>query len=294
MRRLFFACCAPAALVASALLSGCGGGSPQAVATKVAAAAPRAKGAAPAPSPAAKQALAHAAATTEGSTAKVHVSVVLTKPGQATTSHYLADGAVGPKGGTIRIDRSLLGAGIQHEVLVRQGGHLVVYTSPSGITLPAGKTWLKIDLTKYAQRRYGADTTFFAGSDQDPFQPLELLGSPVAQVKDLGLDWLPDHTLNTHYQGTVALLAAARAAGAKAGGLKQVRTDLGAPTQTVDVWVSKAGKVARVIVEGPARAPDGSTVTIRSTIDFTSYGSRAPVAKPPAKRVEDYFQLFSK
>ena len=238
--------------------------------------------------------MADAAATTERSTAKVHVSVVLSKPGQATTSHYLADGAIGPQGGRIVIDRTLLGAGIQHEVLVRQGGHLVVYTSPSAITLPQGKSWLKIDLTTYAQRRYGADTTFFAGADQDPFQALELLGSPVAKVRDLGLDWLPDHTLNTHYRGTVSLLAAAKAAGANASGLAQIRSDLGAPTQTVDVWVSKKGRVARVIVEGPAKAPDGSTLTLRSTVDFTAYGTKAPVGPPPAKQVEDYFSLFPK
>jgi hypothetical protein len=279
-------CWALPTLVAALALAGCGGSG---------AASPGGSTSKPAPPTAqAKQAVAAAAASTERSTVKVHVSVVLIKPGQAVTSHYLADGAIGPRGGRIEIDRTLLGAGILHEVLVRAGGHLVVYTSPSGIPLPAGKTWLKIDLTEYGKRRYGADTTFFAGSDQDPFQPLELLGSPVAKVRNLGLDWLPDHTLNTHYRGTVSLVAAAKAEGASASGLAQIRADLGAPTQTVDVWVSKKGRIARVIVQGPAKAPDGSTLTLRSTIDFTAYGTKAPVAVPPAKKVEDYFTLFPK
>jgi hypothetical protein len=295
MLRKRLPCLAPAALplVLGALaLAGCG--------TTTANTASGGGGRAPAatttqaarPTPAAKQAVAAAAAKTESAAAKVHISVVLSRPGNATTSHYLADGTVGPRGGRIEIDRSLLGAGVQHEILLRRHGHLLVFTSPNAIQLPAGKTWLKIDLTAYAQRRYGADTTFFAGADQDPFQPLELLGSPVATVRDLGLDWLPDHTLNTRYEGTVELAAAAKAAGASAKGLKQVRQDLGSPKQTIDVWVSKAGRVARVIVSGPAKAPDGSVLTVRSTIDFSAYGTKDDPKPPPAKKVADYFTLF--
>lgn len=288
MRRALLACCALPALAAA--LAACGSGGTAVPGTGSAAAKAEASG----PTAQAKRAVAAAAAKTERSTAKVHVSVVLAKPGQATTAHYLADGKVGPEGGRIEIDRSLLGAGVQHEILERRAGHLVVYTSPSAISLPAGKTWLKIDLTTYAQRRYGADTTFFAGADQDPFQALELLRSPVAKVRDLGLDWLPDHTLDTRYRGTVSLVAAARAAGANAKGVTQLRQDLGSPTPTIDVWVSKAGRVARIIVDGPAKAPDGTTLRVRSTIDFSAYGTKASVTPPPAQRVEDYFSLFPK
>jgi hypothetical protein len=298
MLRMRPACLAPAALplVLGALaLAGCGSTTPNPAASGSASTPAATTAKAPAkPTAAAKRRVADAAARTEGAPAKVHVSVVLAKTGQATTAHYLADGEVGPRGGRIEIDRSLLGAGIQHEILLRQGGHLVVYTSPNAIQLPAGKTWLKVDLTQYGQRRYGADTTFFAGADQDPFQPLELLGSPVATVKDLGLDWLPDHTLNTRYEGTVDLAAAAKAAGATAKGLKQLRQDLGSPKQTIDVWVSKQGRVARAIVSGPAKAPDGSLLTVRSTIDFSAYGTKSDPQPPPAKKVVDYFTLFPK
>ena len=281
MRGVALASCALAAGAAALVLAGCGGGHAS-------------TGADAKPSGDAKRAVAAAAAKTEQSTAKVHISVVLAKPGQARTAHYVAEGKIGPAGGRLEIDRSLLGAGIQHEILVRRSGHLVLYTSPSSIALPAGKSWLAVDLTKYGLRRYGADTTFFAGADQDPFQPLELLGSPAASVRDLGLDYLPDATLNTRYRGRVSLVAAARAAGVKPKGLTQLRDDLGSPTQTIDVWVSKAGRVARVAVEGPAKAPDGSTLRIRSTIDFTAFGTRTTVAAPPTSTVEDYFSLFPK
>jgi hypothetical protein len=285
MRRLHLAWSAIPLLAGGLLLAGCGGSAASSSGTGATSSGPTA---------AAKQALAAAAAKTEHSTAKVHVSVVLEKPGEAATAHYLANGTVGPQGGRIEIDRRLLGSGVQHEILERRNGHLVVYTSPSGITLPAGKTWLKIDLTKYGQARYGADTTFLAGADQDPFQALELLGSPAASVRDLGLDWLPNHTPATRYRGTVGLVAAARAAGVKANGLARLRQDLGSPTQTIDVWVGKRGRVSRVIVAGPAKAPDGTTVKVRSTIDFSAYGTKAAVAPPPAAAVTDYFSLFAK
>ena len=289
LRRLSLASAALPLVLGALALAGCGsGGVSNGPATQAAAGAPVTSPAA------AKKAVTDAAARTEAASAKVHVSIVLSKPDNATTAHYLAAGTIGPRGGRLEIDRSLLGAGIQHEILRRAAGHLVVYTSPSAIQLPAGKTWLKIDLTKYGQRRYGADTTFFAGADQDPFQPLELLSSPVAGVKEVGLDWLPDHTLNTRYRGTVSLAAAARAAGATAQGLKQIRTDLGSPTQTIDVWVSRKGRVARVIVSGPAKAPDGTALTVRSTIDFSGYGAKADPKVPPAKQVEDYFSIFPK
>jgi len=277
--RIRLACCALVALPAVAALTGCGTASGSKPATTGSTAQ-------------AKAAVGAAAEKTERSTSKVHVSIVLMKPGAATTAHYVANGSVGPTGGRIVIDRSLLGAGIQHEILERRHGDLVVYTSPSGITLPAGKTWLKIDLTKYGKRRYGADTTFFAGADQDPFQVLQLLRSPAAKVRDLGLDWLPDHTLNTRYEGRINLAAAAKDAGASPRGLARLRKDVGPTTQTIDVWVSKRGRVARVIVDGPAKAPDGTVLHIRSTIDFSAYGSKATTTPPPASKVEDYFSLF--
>jgi hypothetical protein len=273
--RFLLACCA--ALVGAAL-AGCGAGS-----SSLRAPAHETAGA--------KSDVRAAAARTERSTARVHISIVLEKPGQATTAHYVADGVVGPAGARLDIDRTLLGAGIQHEIVLRRNGHVVVYTSPSAIALPAGKTWLEIDLTRYGIQRYGADTTFLAGADQDPFQALRLVTSPAASVREVGPEWLPDHTLNTRYRGTVRIAAAAKAAGATAKGLTQLRSDLGSPQQTIDVWVGKAGRVGRVVVAGPAKAPDGSTLRIRSTIDFSAYGTKAVVTPPPPARVADYFSL---
>jgi hypothetical protein len=282
MRRLSLACCVLCALaVAGCGSSGGGGGSTQ-----------RAKAKNPAsvqPTAAAKKAVLDAASQTATSTASVHISVVLRKPGSAQTSHYQADGTIVPAGGKLVIDRTALNGGTQTEIFLHQQGHLVLYTNPVQATLAPGKTWLKVDMTKYGKLRYGTDATFLAGADQDPLAALQLLGSPAAKVKDLGQDWLPNYTLNTKYEGKVDVLAAAKAAGATKAGLAKLRSDLGQPTQTIDVWVNEQGRLGRVTVSGPAKAPDGTVYTLQTVTDFTDYGKSATVKPPPAKKTEDYF-----
>ncbi len=79
----------------------------------------------------------------------------------------------------------------------------------------------------YGIQRYGANTTFLAGADQDPVEALKLATSAPAHVTDLGPDWLPDNTLNTHYRATVRVLDVAKAAGVKGAGLKALKKALG-------------------------------------------------------------------
>lgn len=279
---------ASAALVTAGglVVAGCGSGTSGS-------AAPRSTTATPTPTQAAKSAVDRAITSSETSTALVEIQVVLRKPGASNILAYRATGAVAPDGGTLKIDRSNIGGGVQREVFTRTDGRLVLYTSPVSISLPKGKTWLKVDMTKYGRQRYGGDTTFLAGADQDPLQALQLLRSPAAKVTDAGDDWLPDRTLNHRYNGTVNLLAAARAAGVTGSGLTKLRTDVGNPTQHIDVWVSKKGKVARVVVQAPQKTSQG-TLRLKETTDFTAYGTPATVKTPPAAKTADYFALTAK
>jgi hypothetical protein len=272
---------APAA-AGALLLAGCGG-STQGGTASAGAAGP------------AKAAVAAAAAKTEDANADVEVQVVLRKPGATRSLAYRATGVVSKGDGRLKIDRTSIGDEVVNEIFTRSGGRLVLYTSSPSTksSLPAGKDWLKVDMTKMGQKRYGADTAFLAGSDQDPFGALTLLQSPVATVKDLGKDWLPDRTLNQHYRGTVNVVAAARAAGASAAGLKTLVKDMGRPTQTIDVWVSDKGYVARTVVKGPERTQIG-TLELQETTDFTKFGLGASVSPPPAAKTADYFKLTAK
>jgi hypothetical protein len=285
MRRSRFAVCATLAAVAGLVVSGCGSGtSPNAASGSTNAATP---------TEAAKSAVEKATASTEASTALVEVRVELRKSGASNVLAYRATGSVVPGGGTLKIDRTSIGGAVQHEVFTRIGGRLVIYTNPVSVSLPKGKTWLKVDMTKYGRQQYGADTTFLAGADQDPLQALQLLRSPAAKVTDVGEDWLPNHTLNHRYNGTVSILAAARAAGVAGAGLTKLRSAMGNPTQHIDVWVSKKGRVARVVVRSPEKTAQG-TLQLKETTDFTSYGTHATVGTPPASKTADYFSLAAK
>ncbi len=262
------------------LLAGCGGGGKAA------------GGGGTGASDAAKAAVTSAAEKTAGTTANVEVKVLLRKPGASRALAYKATGVVTPDAGRLRIDRSSIGDEVVDEIFTRSDGRLVIYTTSPNTKagLPKGKDWLKVDMTKLGQKRYGADTTFLAGSDQDPFQALALLRSSVATVKNLGQDWLPDRTLNTRYRGTVNVVAAAKAAGVTGKGLAALVKDIGRPTQTIDVWVSDKGYVARTVVEGPEKTQIG-TLTLQETTDFTKFGLKASVSAPPAAKTADYFTL---
>ncbi|MGH3050223.1 MAG: hypothetical protein ACRDLK_08695, partial [Gaiellaceae bacterium] len=245
------------------------------------------------PTAQARQAVAAAAAKTKSSNVHVDVDISLRKPGATNVLVYGASGNFTPDGGRFEIDRRRIGGSLQHEIVWRKSGHLILYTNPTLVPLPKGKTWLEVDMSKYALDRYGANTTFLAGADQDPIEALDLVTAKAAQVTDLGQDWLPDNTLNQHYRAKVNIVSVAKDEGVKGAGLQALIADLGRQTQTIDIWVSKQGRVARVEVQSQVTS-NGTKLQQKSIADFTKYGEQVSVSLPPAKKTQDYFQLTSK
>lgn len=241
----------------------------------------------------AKQAVATAAEKTRGTSAHLDLAVTLHRLSGSGAAVYGASGDLDPSGGHLQIDQRGTGGDLRDEVIVRPDGHLVLYESPAGnITLPKGKTWLKIDLTRYGKERYGANTSFLAGADQDPYAALELATAAAAHVTDLGLQWLPDRTLNTHYRASVDVVAVAREKGVKGKALQRLTADVNGRRQTIDVWVSKQGRVARVQVRKTVLdAATGQSLRQTSIADFSRFGERVHVTLPPRGAVADYFAL---
>jgi hypothetical protein len=243
----------------------------------------------------AKQAVAAATAKTVGSTLHLDLSVTIRAADSTGSGNYSATGDLGRSLGRIDVDERFVGGDLRHEVLSRRNGHLVLYETPANVPLPKGKTWLKIDLTRYGMKRYGANTAFLAGADQDPFAALTLATAPAARVTDLGLDWLPDRTLDGHFRARVNVVAVAKASGVKGASLRSLAADVGQPVQTIDVWVGKGGRVARVRVQKSLLdANSGSQLQQSSIADFNHFGEPVHVSLPPAARVVDLFALAAK
>lgn len=240
-----------------------------------------------------KQTVASAAAKTRGAGVHLDLAVTLHRVAGNGAAVYSATGDLDPAGGHLQIDQRGTGGDLRSEVISRRDGHLVLYENPAGsITLPKGKTWLKLDLTRYGKQRYGANTTFLAGADQDPFAALELATAPAAHVTDLGLQWLPDRTLNTHYRARVDVVAVAREKGVKGKALTQLASEVNGRNETIDVWVSKQGRVARVQVRKIVLdVATGSKLRQTSIADFSRFGERVHVTLPKAALVADYFAL---
>jgi hypothetical protein len=240
-----------------------------------------------------KQAVADAAQKTRGAGAHLDLAVTLHRLAGNGAAVYGASGDLDPAGGHLQIDQRGTGGDLRQEVISRSGGRLVLYESPPGaITLPKGKTWLKLDLTRYGRERYGANTTFLAGADQDPYAALELATARAAHVTDLGLQWLPDRTLDTHFRATVDVVAVAKEKGVTGKALKRLAADVNGRRQTIDVWVSKQGRVARVKVQKIVLdAATGGKLRQTSIADFSRFGERVRVTLPPSSLVADYFTL---
>lgn len=239
-----------------------------------------------------KQAVAAAAAKTRSTSEHLDLAVTLHRVAGNGAAVYSASGELDPSGGHLQIDQRGAGGDLRSEIISRSGGHLVLYENPAGFPLPKGKTWLKLDLTRYGLREYGANTTFLAGADQDPFAALVLATAPAAHVTDLGLDWLPDRTLNTHYRATVDVVTVAKGRGVKGKALKKLAAQVNGRVETIDVWVSKQGRVARVQVRKIVLdAASGSKLRQTSIADFSRFGEAVHTTLPPQARIADFFAI---
>jgi hypothetical protein len=165
--------------------------------------------------------------------------------------------------------------------------------------LPAGKTWMKLDLTKAAAAA-GVDASSLASLNQsDPTQFLQYLRGSSGGVVSLGGERVNGiHT--THYHATLQLahvldsLPGNEQASAK-GALEKLGAGVGGIP--IDVWIDAQSRVRRMQMSftalggtagsaaGAAAGAAGLSVSV--TIDFKSYGAVAPVVAPPAGEVFD-------
>jgi hypothetical protein len=159
--------------------------------------------------------------------------------------------------------------------------------------LPAGKSWVKLDVGKYAKKA-GVDLGKVVRSQEaDPTKALDMLrkaGSPV---------YVGSETLNgvstSHYRSVVdvrRLIAAEPDADIRAS-LRKAMELSGTTSFPVDAWIDDQGYLRRMHWTETGTAPDGrnTPVTTEYTEELSGFGSGATVSLPPAAGVVDAADL---
>ncbi len=169
-------------------------------------------------------------------------------------------------------------------VLLRQRGSYVMYMRSPAFSsqLPAGKRWLKIDLSLAGGER--RDRLLRRSSTRRRRSRRSRRGS--SPTKRLGRETVAGKAA-THYQAVVDLQRAARsipayakqvAAVQKATGLKLGRT-------TQHVWVGNDGRVRQIRSTTPTVGQGGARATATQTITFLEYDVPVTITAPPAAQV---------
>jgi hypothetical protein len=167
-------------------------------------------------------------------------------------------------------------------VMLRERGRYVVYMrSPTfAAQLPAGKTWIKIDLSQASAG--GIDITSLVDSSQT-LAPLE---KGLVSTKRLGRETVAGQAA-THYSAIIDVRRAARAlpaygkqvaAAERATGLRLGRT-------TQHVWVGRDGRVRQIRTTSPTVAQGGGRATSTQTITYLAYDVPVRITAPPAAQV---------
>jgi hypothetical protein len=157
--------------------------------------------------------------------------------------------------------------------------------------LPAGKRWIKIDLTK-AGGEAGVDTSALSSlSEGDPAQLVDYLRSSSGVVLIEGHEMVNGASV-IHYHAT---LLTQRILDSLPDAQRPVVKDAfqkldGLSAIPVDVWVDGQQRIRRLQV---LLGNQGASVSGAVTMDFLSYGPIPPISAPPAPEVLDAGSLLS-
>jgi hypothetical protein len=190
-----------------------------------------------------------------------HVAFTATTSVQGQSVVITADGDFdnAQHAGAMTVHANLQGVDVQLDEVLH--GTTIYMKSPLlQSAIPAGKTWLKIDLEKLGKSR-GFDFSQFSGQDpSQSFQQLEASGS-VTEVGDETIDGVD----TTHYRGHI-----------DPAKLPPAIAKLGATYGPYDVWIGKDdGYVHRLKMSYGIKAQK-----IRMTMNVSDFGKDVTVVVP--------------
>ena len=170
-------------------------------------------------------------------------------------------------------------------VMLRQAGGYVMYMrSPMlGAQLPAGKSWLRLDLQK-ATARLGIDF----GSIVEASKTLQPIQRGIVATRRVGRETVAGSS-TTHYEAVIDVHRAAAAIPAYAKQLAAIEratgTRLGRTTQ--DVWVGTDGRIRRLRSSTPT-VVQGVRATSVQTLTYRAYNVPVSISAPPRSQVVDF------
>jgi hypothetical protein len=162
--------------------------------------------------------------------------------------------------------------------------------------LPAGKTWIKLDLGAVAKSAGINLSQLSSSGGIDPTQYLSYLRASGTQLTTVGPETI-NGVATTHYRTTIELsrvvdaLPAADRASAEAG-IAQLEKTSGIHAIPIDVWVDAQHRVRREQFTLSVNSPTAQGVQISVRVDYLSFGPTPPIVPPPASSVFDLTGLL--
>jgi hypothetical protein len=163
--------------------------------------------------------------------------------------------------------------------------------------LPAGKTWISLNLNTVAEAKLGASLAQLSSTSEESTQLLSYLQS----VSSTGVSPVGPTTIKkvatTEYKATVDLTKVAdQKIPAVQAAIKSLEAQLNATMLPVQVWLDTQGRVRQVSdqlqVSTTPQSSNGTTVpavmgSISTTVDYYDFGTPVAVQAPPSSLVDD-------
>lgn len=171
---------------------------------------------------------------------------------------------------------------------VVDGATLYVRSPVFAQLLPAGKEWVRLDLSKLASAE-GVDLGSLVDSNPSPNSALAYLSGSSGSVRVVGHSKVKG-VETTHYRTTIDLRQAARKAkGSAKRSIRRVINVAGVRKLPVDVWVGDDGYVRKIIYSQHSSRNQAAKITM----ELYDFGSTVTAGAPPASSVVDFQQLLT-
>jgi hypothetical protein len=196
-------------------------------------------------------------------------------------------GTLESQGKTAHVNMNVSSGGVQYPmeatVLVEQGDLVLYLRSPIlKSQLPAGKTWVRIDLQQEGAK-LGIDFSSLLGTQTTQSTRIVELGA--VKTTSLGRATVAGRS-TSHYRVRVDYDLAARRAPVLRPAITKIEQLAGVHSLKVsqDVWVGSDGRVRRLRYTQPSLS-NGVHSTTTQTITFLAYNVPVHIAAPPASLV---------